>query len=92
MTAAPVRDRVRLRPAPAGAGPLVGAVVEWPCDRPLLAGVVPVFERLGVRVVDAQPLQGDGPPATRLDLVLPAGVAAEPALAALDQRSPRHGG
>ena len=42
MTAAPVRDRVRLRPAPVAAGPLVGAVVEWPRSRPLRADVVPV--------------------------------------------------
>ncbi|MDP5182002.1 NAD-glutamate dehydrogenase [Blastococcus sp. BMG 814] len=84
MTATPVRDRVRLRPAPAGPGPLVGAVVEWPRSRPLLADVVPVFERLGVRVADARSLPDDGA-ATRLDLVLPAGVADGPALAALDQ-------
>jgi glutamate dehydrogenase len=81
----PVRDRVRLRPAVAGPGPHVGAVVEWPRSRPLLADVVPVFERLGVRVADARPLPGDGATATLLDLVLPQGVAPEPALAALDQ-------
>ncbi|MFW3168907.1 NAD-glutamate dehydrogenase domain-containing protein [Geodermatophilus sp. CPCC 206100] len=85
MTAAPVCDRVRLRPAPAASGPFVGAVVEWPRSRPLLADVVPVFERLGVRVADARPLPDEGTTATGLDLVLPAGVASEPALAALDQ-------
>jgi glutamate dehydrogenase len=85
MTAAPVRDRVRLRPATAGAGPLVGAIVEWPRSRPLLADVVPVFERLGVRVADARALPDDGTTATHLDLLLPEGVASGPALAALDQ-------
>ncbi|WP_456858857.1 NAD-glutamate dehydrogenase domain-containing protein [Geodermatophilus sp. SYSU D00691] len=82
MTAAPVRDRVRLRPATAGAGPLVGAVVEWPGERPLLADVVPVFERLGVRVADAR---SHGGTATELDLLLPEGTRPEPALAALDE-------
>ena len=85
MTAAPVRDRVRLRPAIPGAGPLVGAIVEWPRSRPLLADVIPVFERLGVRVADARALPGDGTTATHLDLLLPEGVASDPALAALDQ-------
>jgi glutamate dehydrogenase len=85
MTATPFRDRVRLRPAPAGPGLLVGVVVEWPHSRPLLADVVPVFERLGVRVADARPVPDDGATATRLDLLLPAGVASQSALAALDQ-------
>ncbi|MGK5114881.1 MULTISPECIES: NAD-glutamate dehydrogenase domain-containing protein [unclassified Geodermatophilus] len=87
MTAAvsPPRDRVRLRPVPAAAEPLVGAVAEWPGTRPLLADVVPVFERLGVRVADAASLPDDGAPATRLDLLLPPGVRPGPALAALEE-------
>ncbi|MCZ2811972.1 NAD-glutamate dehydrogenase [Modestobacter sp. VKM Ac-2979] len=85
MKGDPVHDRVRLRPAPAGRGPLVGAVVEWPSTRPLLADVVPVFERLGVRVADARPLPEVGGTAMLLDLLLPEDVATEPALAALGQ-------
>ena len=75
MTAAPLRERVRLRQASTGAGPMVGVVVEWPGERPLLADVVPVFERLGVRVANARSLPDDDESATPLDLLLPDGVA-----------------
>ncbi|WP_116451712.1 NAD-glutamate dehydrogenase domain-containing protein [Blastococcus litoris] len=63
---------------------MVGVVVEWPGERPLLADVVPVFERLGVRVANALSLPDDDESATPLDLLLPDGVAPATALQALD--------
>ncbi|SHN75859.1 glutamate dehydrogenase [Geodermatophilus obscurus] len=58
----------------------------WPAARPLLADVVPVFDRLGVRVADAVAVPGDdGAPATRLELLLPQGTAAATALPRLEQ-------
>ncbi|MGY1683905.1 hypothetical protein, partial [Geodermatophilus sp. SYSU D01176] len=64
--AAGARRRLTLRPeGPAGSG-RVGGLVTWPAVRPLLADVVPVFDRLGVRVADAAAVPGDdGAPATR---------------------------
>src|SRR5690349_23438230 len=82
MSTATLGDRVRLRPASVGPGCSAGFVVDWPGYRPLLADIVPVFERLGVRVADAHSQAGG---TTRLDLLLPEGVAPEQALAALDE-------
>ena len=68
-TAARPSRPVTLRPAtttPAG-GRRIAAVVGWPGQRPLLADIVPVFERLGVRVADAVALPDeDDAPASRL--------------------------
>ncbi|WP_456871479.1 NAD-glutamate dehydrogenase domain-containing protein [Geodermatophilus sp. SYSU D00766] len=58
----------------------------WPGQRPLLADVVPVFERLGVRVADAVALPGaDGVAPSRLELVLPESASPDTALPALEQ-------
>ena len=80
--------RLTLRPeaGPAG-GERVGGLVTWPAARPLLADVVPVFDRLGVRVADAVAVPGDdGAPATRLELLLPPGTAPASAPAAAEDR------
>ncbi|MGX5653371.1 NAD-glutamate dehydrogenase domain-containing protein [Geodermatophilus nigrescens] len=84
--------RLRLRPdGRAGEGRVggrVGGIVTWPAGRPLLADVVPVLDRLGVRVADAVTVPGDGDgdaPATRLELLLPPGVAPATALPRLEQ-------
>jgi glutamate dehydrogenase len=45
--------RLTLRAAEDASGARVTAVAGWPGRRPLLADVVPVFERFGVRVADA---------------------------------------
>ncbi|WP_052091056.1 NAD-glutamate dehydrogenase domain-containing protein [Modestobacter caceresii] len=92
--------RVTLRPAPDGAADhgRLSVVATWPAGRPLLADVVPVFERLGVRVADAvalpevalpgvalpAPPDDDGTAPYRLELLLPPGVDATTALPALD--------
>ncbi|MGY1726958.1 NAD-glutamate dehydrogenase domain-containing protein [Geodermatophilus sp. SYSU D01062] len=77
--------RLTLRPeGPAGGGRVAG-LVTWPADRPLLADVVPVFDRLGVRVADAVAVAGDGAPATRVELLLPPGTAPDAALPRLEQ-------
>ncbi|WP_205730255.1 NAD-glutamate dehydrogenase domain-containing protein [Blastococcus sp. TF02-8] len=61
-------------------------MVTWPSTRPLLADLVPVFDRLGVRVADAVAVTADdGRPATRLDLLLPSGAVAEAALPRMEQ-------
>jgi glutamate dehydrogenase len=76
---------LRPEPAPSG-GNRVGGLVTWPGERPLLADVVPVFDRLGVRVADAVAVTADdGAPASRLELVLPPGSAAAAALPRLEQ-------
>ncbi|WP_104530575.1 NAD-glutamate dehydrogenase domain-containing protein, partial [Blastococcus saxobsidens] len=78
--------RLTLRPqGPARDGRVAG-LVTWPADRPLLADVVPVFDRLGVRVADAVAVPGDDDaPATHLELLLPPGTAAATALPRLEQ-------
>ncbi|RBY83902.1 glutamate dehydrogenase [Geodermatophilus sp. TF02-6] len=64
----------------------MAALVTWPGARPLLADVVPVFDRLGVRVADAVAVPGDdGAPASRLELLLPPGTAPGAALPRLEQ-------
>ncbi|MGY1642681.1 NAD-glutamate dehydrogenase domain-containing protein [Geodermatophilus sp. SYSU D00703] len=80
------RRRLTLRPEPgAPGGDRVRGLVTWPGERPLLADVVPVFDRLGVRVADAAPATADdGAPASRLELVLPPGSAAGAALPRLE--------
>ncbi|WP_245817291.1 hypothetical protein [Geodermatophilus saharensis] len=79
--------RVTLQPDPGtGSGGRVVAVAGWPGQRPLLADVVPVFERLGVRVADAVALPGaDGVAPSRLELVLPESASPDTALPALEQ-------
>ncbi|PRY48436.1 glutamate dehydrogenase [Geodermatophilus tzadiensis] len=84
--AAGARRRLTLRPEGPAAGGRVGGLVTWPADRPLLADVVPVLDRLGVRVADAVAVPGDGDaPATLLELLLPAGTAPATALPRLEQ-------
>ncbi|MEX5721794.1 NAD-glutamate dehydrogenase domain-containing protein, partial [Geodermatophilus maliterrae] len=84
--AAGARRRLTLRPEGPAAGDRVGGLVTWPAARPLLADVVPVFDRLGVRVADAVAVPGDdGAPATRLELLLPPGTAPATALPRLEQ-------
>ncbi|RBY89041.1 glutamate dehydrogenase [Blastococcus sp. TBT05-19] len=86
MSAPTARRRLTLRPGAAAGEGRVGGLVTWPAERPLLADVVPVFDRLGVRVADAVAVPGDeGAPATRLELLLPAGTAAATALPRLEQ-------
>ena len=59
-------DALGLRPEPGRHGDRVRGLVTWPGDRPLLAAVVPVLDRLGVRVADAVAVVGDdGAPASR---------------------------
>jgi len=78
--------RLTLRPEGPAGSDRVGGLVTWPDGRPLLADVVPVFDRLGVRVADAAAVPGDGgAPATRLELLLPPGTAPATALPRLEQ-------
>jgi glutamate dehydrogenase len=76
--------RVALHPIETAAGDSLTAVAEWPGHRPLLADLVPVFEQLGVRVADAvSPPDQDEVFPTRLELLLPAGIAPSATLSAL---------
>ncbi|MGR7023174.1 NAD-glutamate dehydrogenase domain-containing protein [Geodermatophilus sp. URMC 62] len=78
--------RLTLRPEGTGGSGRVAGLVTWPAGRPLLADVVPVFDRLGVRVADAVAVPGDDDaPATRLELLLPSGAAPATALSRLEQ-------
>ena len=87
MTAHPFGDRPRdgrpMSDGTSGGGSSVTAVAGWPGPRPLLADVVPVFERLGVRVADADAAPGDG--AARYRLLLPPGTSAPTVLPALEE-------
>jgi glutamate dehydrogenase len=84
--ALPPDRRTTLRPAAAVAGSRVAAVAQWPGQRPLLAAIVPLFERLGVRVADAVALPDEeGAPLSRLELLLPPEASPETALPALEQ-------
>ncbi|WP_245177549.1 NAD-glutamate dehydrogenase domain-containing protein, partial [Geodermatophilus sp. DF01_2] len=84
--AAGARRRLTLRPEGHTGSDRVAGLVTWPGPRPLLADVVPVFDRLGVRLADAVSLPGDDDgPASRLELVLPPGTPPAVALDRLEQ-------